>query len=239
MTVNATLRSSLFVAGIDEAGRGPLAGPVTAACVCLPCGYKNPEIRDSKKLSTAKREELFDEILSASLAAAAVSVGPRRIECLNILGATKLAMQLAAVRVVGKLRSRYRSAKVYFLVDGNSPLETKLAHETIIKGDQKIQAISAASIIAKVTRDRVMDIMSLRYPEYGFLEHKGYGTKFHRLKIAEFGPSRAHRKTFAGVSEYVFEECKVGEIDIPQTALANQISPSWAISDPKSGREAG
>jgi ribonuclease HII len=202
--VNATVVNPLFVAGIDEAGRGPLAGPVTAACVCLPHDYSNPEISDSKKLSAEKREKLYEEIVRAALAFSAVSVGPRRIEHLNILRATKLSMQLAAARVAAQLRrGRRRRAKVYYLVDGNAPLATSLAHETIIKGDEKIQAIGAASIIAKVTRDRLMRLLDGVYPGYGFSEHKGYGTELHRSRIASLGPSRIHRRSFAGVREFV------------------------------------
>jgi ribonuclease HII len=206
--VNATSATSLFLAGIDEAGRGPLAGPVTAACVCLPPKYKNKQIADSKMLSAETRAELYDEIAGSALAVAAVSVGPRRIDRMNILAATKLAMCLAAHRVTKQLERRSRAANVYFLIDGNASPATTLAHETIIKGDQKILAISAASIVAKVTRDRLMERLETYYPCYGFVEHKGYGTELHRARIAEHGPCRVHRRTFAGVREFVQGYCE-------------------------------
>ncbi|MFN8390068.1 MAG: ribonuclease HII [Bdellovibrionota bacterium] len=201
--MNATIATSLFLAGIDEAGRGPLAGPVTAACVCLPPKYKNKRICDSKQLSAQNRDELFGEIADCALAFSAVSVGPKRIDRLNILAATKLAMCLAAARVTKLLQTRNTSAQVFFLIDGNASPATTLHHDTIIKGDQKILAIAAASIIAKVTRDRLMERLESFYPGYGFEEHKGYGTELHRSRIAEHGPCRAHRHSFAGVREFV------------------------------------
>jgi len=190
-----------YLAGIDEAGRGPLAGPVTAACVCLPANFKSDEITDSKKLLPKKRAELFDVVCKSALAWSVVSVGPRRIESLNILQATKLAMRLCAERVRVQIKRLDGRAEPHFLVDGNAALETTLSHETIIKGDATVLAISAASIIAKVTRDRLMERLETRYPGYGFDVHKGYGTKFHCEKIRELGPSRVHRSTFSGVSD--------------------------------------
>ena len=204
MPGNATSQSTeLFLAGIDEAGRGPLAGPVTAACVCLPPRYKNKYITDSKKLTALEREELFDEINSVAVAASAVSVGSKRIDRINILQATRLAMRLCAHRVYAQLLSSRSEVRIYFLIDGIIKLETKLPHEAIIKGDQKIMAVAAASILAKVTRDRLMSKLGVWYPGYGLIEHKGYGTEFHRSRIAELGPSRIHRKSFGGVREFV------------------------------------
>lgn len=193
----------IYIAGIDEAGRGPLAGPVTAACVCFPTEYQNAQITDSKKLTEKAREDLFPEICEQALAWAFVSVGPRRIETLNILQATKLAMRLSAEKVYQQLVARRRGRRVHFLVDGNARMETKLSHEAIIKGDESVLAISAASILAKVSRDRLMKKICERYPGYGLSEHKGYGTAFHREKIRELGPTRVHRRSFAGVAEFI------------------------------------
>lgn len=202
LTRSRATSGSFVVAGIDEAGRGPLAGPVTAACVCFPPKFKNKRITDSKRVTKDARDELFDEIRERALAYSIVSVGPRRIERYNILGATKLAMQFSAFRTMRLLEEKIGSFSIHFLIDGNAALETELSHETIVKGDQKILSISAASILAKVARDRLMARLEERYPRYGFVEHKGYGTELHREKIREHGPSRAHRRSFAGVAEY-------------------------------------
>lgn len=192
-----------IIAGIDEAGRGPLAGPVTAACVVLPEGYQHPTITDSKKLSAAKRDKLFPEICEAAVAFSVISVGPRRIEQLNILQATKLAMALAALRVHAQLcRQGWGEKTLHLLIDGNQPIATHFSQETIIKGDSKELCIGAASILAKVTRDRLMERLHEHHPQYGFLEHKGYPTSFHVEQIKEFGPSKVHRRTFAGVREH-------------------------------------
>ena len=191
---------SLIVAGIDEAGRGPLAGPVTAACVVLPQNASHPLIKDSKKLSDKVREELSCEIKTRALAYSVVSVGPRRIDKLNILQATRLAMSLAAKRVYQSLGME-KLKFFHLLIDGNSPIEPGWSQETIIKGDSKIQAISAASILAKVSRDKLMKILDKHYPEYNFARHKGYPTSLHIEKVEEFGPSPVHRKTFAPVAK--------------------------------------
>lgn len=194
-----------FCAGIDEAGRGPLAGPVTAACVVFPEGYTHPRITDSKKLSAKVRDTLFGEIVHDALAYAVVSVGPRRIEKLNILQATHLAMRLCADRVHEDLRRRVPSGKpvrLHLQIDGNSPIETKFSQETIVKGDSKVLSIGAASILAKVSRDRLMELLDAKYPDYGFRVHKGYPTAAHLAAVARFGPCVAHRRTFAGVAEH-------------------------------------
>lgn len=194
--------------GIDEAGRGPLAGPVTAAAVSLPETYTNSEINDSKKLSEQKREKLFEEIITHALAYSVVSVGPRRIETINIREATRLAMRLAADRVARILKERYSNAMsndlppLHLVIDGNVPIDTFFSQETIIKGDEKVLAIQAASILAKVTRDRLMLRLESRYPGYGFSVHKGYPTAAHLRGLAEKGPCRVHRRTFAGVKEH-------------------------------------
>jgi ribonuclease HII len=194
-----------LVAGIDEAGRGPLAGPVTAAAVVLPTDYVNPNIMDSKKLSPAKREKVFEAIVDVALGYAVVFVGPKQIDHLNIREATRYAMARAAEELVGAFRRRAWHGSVHFLIDGNVPMATNLSQETIIKGDEKIQAISAASIIAKVSRDREMILSEEHFPGYGFAVHKGYPTAYHKQKIRELGPSAIHRVTFAGVKEFVAE----------------------------------
>jgi ribonuclease HII len=181
------------IAGVDEAGRGPLAGPVVAAAVIFPEGYKNDLIQDSKKLSAKKREQLYEQIKTDALEWAIVSVGHRRIECFNILGASLLAMSLALKRVNADL----------VLVDGNKEIPTNVPQKTVIGGDAIHIQISAASILAKVWRDRLMQNIDRRYPGYGLSIHAGYPTKSHRQAIAEKGPSAIHRRTFRGVAEYL------------------------------------
>lgn len=181
------------IAGVDEAGRGPLAGPVVGAAVIFPDGYSNRDIRDSKKLSPKKRELLYREITSHALAWSIVAVGHRRIESLNILRASLLAMSLAAMRTGAEM----------VLVDGNQRLPISIPQETIVGGDDKEISISAASILAKVTRDGLMKRLDLFYPGYGFSSHFGYPTAEHRASISLLGPSPVHRRTFSGVKEFI------------------------------------
>jgi ribonuclease HII len=195
--------NTLFTAGIDEAGRGPLAGPVTAACIVLPADFHDSRVGDSKQLSESRREELFPELCRAAVAYSVVAVGARRIEAVNIRNATKLAMQFAAERVYRRLCRISPGAKLHLLIDGNMKIETAHSQETIIKGDAKVPLIGAASILAKVTRDRLMLLLAERYPGYGFAEHKGYPTPYHRAQVAALGPCCVHRRTFAGVVEYL------------------------------------
>lgn len=190
-------------AGIDEAGRGPLAGPVTAAAVVLPVSYRSDKIADSKLLSPQKREEAYEEIVRRAIAYAIVSVGPRRIEALNIREATRLAMSLAASRLLAKLHADGSNKDVHFLVDGDTAMPGDFSQKTIVGGDRTEPVISAASILAKVTRDRLLLSLDTRYPNYGFAKHKGYPTQFHRDQIAALGPCRIHRMTFAGVKEHI------------------------------------
>ena len=180
------------VAGVDEAGRGPLAGPVVAAAVVLPQNYFNPNITDSKKLSAKKREELYKLICSTALDYAVVAVGHRRIDRLNILQATRLAMRLAVARV----------SCDYVIIDGNTPIDIALPQEVIIGGDHLRIEISAASILAKVWRDRLMQRLDQYYPGYDLGKHAGYPTVSHRAAIVALGPSRIHRISFAGVREH-------------------------------------
>ncbi len=179
----------MLICGVDEAGRGPLAGPVVAAAAVFDEGFEDPRIKDSKALSAQQREKLYDYITSTACSWSVVAVGPRRIEALNILQATKLAMQLAVSRIKADL----------VLVDGNQPIKCLLPQRTVVGGDALHVQISAASIIAKVWRDGLMRKLGKLYPGYGLEKHAGYPTAEHRRALLALGPSRAHRKTFAGV----------------------------------------
>jgi ribonuclease HII len=181
------------IAGVDEVGRGPLAGPVVAAAAVFKTGYSNPEIKDSKQLSAKKRDYLYEVIRREALDWAIVAVGHRRIAALNIREASRLAMSLALKRVQAD----------YVLVDGNMPIDTDLPQRTVVKGDALHVEISAASILAKVWRDRLMCVLDRRFPGYGFARHAGYPTLQHRLAISRLGPSLVHRLEFSGVKEYV------------------------------------
>lgn len=187
----------MLIAGVDEVGRGPLAGPVVAACVVFSDTYENKKIIDSKKLSKKIRDTLDAEIKHAAVSWAIVAVGPRRIEEINIREASRLAMSLALQRV---------STADLVLVDGNVPIYTALPQKTVVGGDNLHVQISAASIIAKVYRDRMMEVLDLKYPGYGLGKHAGYPTASHRAAIVSLGPSRIHRKTFAGVKEFVIKD---------------------------------
>ena len=182
-----------LIAGVDEVGRGTLAGPVVAAAVVFEPGYNNSDIKDSKKLSEKKRDSLSEVIKRDALQWAIVAVGPRRIEQLNIHRASLLAMSLALQRV--------QADKV--LVDGPHRIYTEIEQEPVIGGDALHVAISAASIIAKVWRDRLMHQLAKIYAGYGFEQHVGYATPKHKAAIAALGPSPIHRATFAGVREFV------------------------------------
>jgi len=177
-----------LIAGVDEAGRGPLAGPVYAAAVILKEDAVIDGINDSKKLSEKKREELFDKIIENSIAYSVYSVDEKIIDEVNILNATHMAMNGAVDSLTEKAD--------YVLIDGNSIKNMKTPHETVVKGDAKSISIAAASILAKVSRDRYITEIAEKYPEYGFEKHKGYGTKAHNEAILKYGPSDIHRKTF-------------------------------------------
>ena len=182
-----------LIAGVDEAGRGPLAGPVVAAAVILDDLHPIPGLADSKKLTALKRERLFDQIRAKALCCSIAEATVEEIDALNILQATLLAMQ----RAVNGLR--LKPGKV--LVDGNQLPVLDVLAEAIVKGDSKVQAISAASILAKVHRDRLCLSMHAQYPEYSFHLHKGYGTAAHLAALQEFGASPWHRKSFAPVAQ--------------------------------------
>lgn len=179
----------MLICGVDEAGRGPLAGPVVAAAVVFEDGFSDPRIRDSKTLSEQQREKLFEHIKQTATSWSIIAVGPRRIEQLNILQATKLAMKLAVERVHADL----------VLVDGNQPIVSRFPQRTVVGGDRLHVQISAASILAKVWRDRLMKDLAARYPGYSFEKHSGYPTPAHKEAIVRLGPCRIHRRTFAGV----------------------------------------
>lgn len=174
------------ICGIDEAGRGPLAGPVVAAGVILPDDFNLDGINDSKKISAKKREALFDYIIQNAVDYDIEFINEKIIDEINILQATLLAMK----NVVLKLNPDY------YLVDGNQMIDVKTKGKSVVHGDATVASIAAASILAKVSRDRFMSEQSKIYPEYNFEKHKGYGTKLHREKILEFGPCEIHRKTF-------------------------------------------
>ncbi|MDR0991905.1 MAG: ribonuclease HII [Ruminococcus sp.] len=177
-----------LLAGTDEAGRGPLAGDVFAAAVILPLGCVISGIDDSKKLSEKKREMLFDEITQNALAYAVARASVDEIEELNILGAAKLSMKRAV--------SALETAPQYVFVDGNKLPDWDFRSSAIIGGDGKSAAVAAASILAKVSRDRYMKEIAALYPEYEFEKHKGYGTKLHYEKIREYGACPIHRPSF-------------------------------------------
>lgn len=182
-----------LIAGVDEAGRGPLAGPVVAAAVILDDLHPIPGLADSKKLTALKRERLFDQIRAKALCCSIAEATVEEIDELNILQATLLAMQ----RAVNGLRLKPNKV----LVDGNQLPVLDVLAEAIVKGDSKVQAISAASILAKVHRDRLCLSMHAHHPEYSFHLHKGYGTAAHLAALREFGASPWHRKSFSPVAQ--------------------------------------
>ena len=186
---NALKAGYKTICGIDEAGRGPLAGPVYAAAVILPIGLEIKGLNDSKKISEKKREQLFDVICENAVSYSIGIATEKEIDEINILNATFLAMH----RAVEGLNIK----PDYALIDGNQyPKIPMLTEETVVKGDAKSMSIAAASILAKVSRDRFMLEKAKEYPQYQFEKHKGYGTKLHYEMLTEFGPSLIHRLSF-------------------------------------------
>lgn len=177
-----------LICGVDEAGRGPLAGPVCAAAVILPRGLEIEGLNDSKKLSEKKRDKLFDAICAEAVSYGIAFASVEEIEEINILNATMLAMNRAIERLSVK--------PALALVDGNRNSVIKMPSRCVVKGDAKCADIAAASILAKVTRDRYMLEMAEKYPEYHFEKHKGYGTKLHYETLREYGPCEIHRPSF-------------------------------------------
>ena len=177
-----------IVAGIDEAGRGPLAGPVVAAAVIFSRDYSNPEIKDSKQLSAAKREKLFEIINQEAVAIGTAVVDTEIIDRLNILQATCQAMREAVLEL--------STSPDFLLIDGLHRIPLVTPQKPVVKGDRLSISIAAASIIAKVSRDRIMEIYHRQFPQYNFRQNKGYGTKEHCNAIKQYGLSKVHRKSF-------------------------------------------
>lgn len=180
------------VCGVDEAGAGPLAGPVYAAAVIMPFGLELPYLNDSKQVTPKRRDRLFDLIREQAVAWSIASVSAEEIDEIDILNARMKAMQLAIDGLT--------PAADFALIDGNRDHGSRFAiitaHETVVKGDSRSPSIAAASILAKVSRDRYMEELADTYPQYRFEQHKGYPTKLHYEMLDQFGPSPVHRKTF-------------------------------------------
>lgn len=183
-----------YIGGVDEVGRGPLIGPVVAACVVLPLDFKLDGLTDSKKLSEKKREQFYDYILENSLAYGIGMVSPEEIDEINIYQASAKAMKIAISEVCNKISLEH------VLIDA-MPLDLDIPSTSIIKGDLKSITISAASVIAKVVRDRMMIDLDKEYPDYGFAKHKGYPTKAHIAAINKYGLIPGYRKTYGPVKE--------------------------------------
>ena len=189
--IKAFQRGFKAIAGVDEVGRGPLAGPVVAAAVILPIGYKNKDIRDSKQLPSKQREKLYEIIKNDALSMSLGIVDSLTIDKINILQASLLAMKQAVMSLP--------ISADYLLIDGNKRIDMSLEQETIVDGDCLSLSVAAASIIAKVSRDRIMEIYHQQYPQYNFLNNKGYGTREHREAIRAHGCCEIHRQSFAPV----------------------------------------
>jgi ribonuclease HII len=187
-----------YICGIDEAGRGPLAAPVFAAAVVLPANHGIVGLGDSKQLSATERERLFEEIISKAVSYNIVSSTPRMIDRINILNATKKAMTAA----VKKLKIK----PDLVLIDAVNLNLPEVLQLNLIKGDQRHEAISAASILAKVSRDRYMKQIDKKYPHYGFAKHKGYPTKEHVDALLKYGPCKEHRMTFEPIKSMIMEK---------------------------------
>ena len=189
-----------LICGIDEVGRGPLLGPVVTAAVILPKGYYNSEIKDSKKLSEKKREKLYDIIMNDAISIGIGIVDEKEIDKINIYEATKVAMKMALDNL--KIKPEY------VLIDAMK-LDIDIPSISIIKGDAKSESIAAASIIAKVTRDRMIDEIDKEYPMYDLKNNKGYGTKKHIEALKKYGPCKYHRFSYSPVSENIKNESLV------------------------------
>jgi ribonuclease HII len=190
----ATRKGFSNIAGVDEAGRGPLAGPVVSAAVILPASFSVSGINDSKKLTSKKRTGLYEDIYEYASSIGIGIVDPVEIDRINILKAALLSMAMA----VSSLSPR----PDFLLIDGTFAINSDIPQEPIVKGDSLSISIAAASIVAKVTRDRLMKRYDKEYPQFGFDRHKGYPTKAHREAIRTFGPCLIHRRSFKGVKEY-------------------------------------
>lgn len=191
---NAGNQGHRLIAGIDEAGRGPLAGPVVAAAVILPEMFPEGDTTDSKKLTPKKREQLYEHIYAHAVSVGVGIVDPVEIDRINILQASLCAMSMAV--------DNLNPQPDHLLIDGTFPILSDLPQQPIPKGDALSISIAAASIVAKVTRDRMMAIYHEYYPQFGFCKHKGYPTKAHREAIQTYGCTPIHRRSFKGVKEY-------------------------------------
>jgi ribonuclease HII len=190
-----------LIAGIDEAGRGPLAGPVVAAAVILPPDYEHPAIDDSKVLSSRVRDELYEVIQRDAAAVGIGVIEAQVIDAVNILQATLVAMKEAVLSL--------QQSPDYLLIDGLNRIAVAIPQETIVQGDGRSISIAAASIVAKVSRDRIMEMYHRQYPQYNFLSNKGYGTREHREAILRYGRCKLHRQSF-----------RIAELDDTQTAFS-------------------
>jgi ribonuclease HII len=197
------------IAGIDEAGRGPLAGPVVSAAVILPEDFSCPGITDSKKLSAKKRNEFFPLIKSQAVCVATGIASHQEIDQINILKASLLSMKRAVENLSQSCDSVHSDFLLpdYLLIDGKFNIDIDIDQLAIVKGDSKSISIAAASIIAKVTRDSIMKNLHEKYPLYNFIQHKGYPTKAHKEAILKHGPCPVHRQTFKGVKKDVNDQC--------------------------------
>lgn len=183
-----------FIAGIDEAGRGPWAGPLVSAAVILPPGVRIPGLNDSKKLSPSQREILFGIILKK----ANIGVGVVDSKTIDKQGLTK-ALNMSYKRAILGLSRQPE----YVLVDGIGKYEIDCPYKTVIRGDSKVRSIAAASIVAKVTRDFIMEMYDKKYPDYGFAKHKGYGTRHHQQNLLEYGCCQIHRQSFKPINDLI------------------------------------
>lgn len=191
----ATEKGYTEIAGIDEAGRGPLAGPVVSAAVILPPAFSVADVIDSKKLSAKKRVQLYQEIYSQAVSVGIGIIDPVEIDRINILQASLLAMSMAT--------NNLRPQPGCLLIDGPFRIPSHLPQKPIAKGDSLSVSIAAASIVAKVTRDQLMERYHEYYPQFDFSRHKGYPTRAHKEAIRKFGYCPIHRRTFKGVKEYI------------------------------------
>lgn len=191
-----------IIGGVDEVGRGPLIGPVVTACVVLPRDFKLDGLTDSKKISEKKREQYYDYIINNCVAYSIGQCSPEEIDKYNILEATKIAM----IRAIDGVRKQVKLEHV--LIDGNMKFNMDMPYTSIVKGDLKSISISAASVVAKVTRDRMLIELDKEYPMYGFKNHKGYPTKAHLEAISKYGLIDGYRKSYGPIIDIMNKENK-------------------------------
>lgn len=215
-----------LVAGIDEAGRGPLAGPVVAAAVILPDDMPACGINDSKKLTARKRESLYHDIYRHAVAVGIGIIDPAEIDRINILQASLKAMAFSVMNL--------EPVPDYLFIDGRFPIPVGLPQEALVRGDSLSVSIAAASIVAKVTRDRLMERYADEYPEFDFAAHKGYPTNAHREAIRRFGCCPIHRKSFGGVREYVTPKSE-DDHDAPAAGVRQAWRIPGGAAPPESG----